>query len=171
MWWAVAQAVTALVLMGVWLRAWKNKTRVWQTWPTFAAILATLALPFLVIWPLGMSPLDNFWYFVDFSAIQHLYQSLSMMLTAWVVWLVWKYRRQEPTLAALVILMAIYLPIFTYLGWHYTLTGAFIRGAIWWPIVFKLALCDARGWRPTKFATLSQAEKSKARKSVVAETN
>lgn len=47
-------------------------------------------------------------------------------------------------------MMVIYLPVFTYLGWHYTLTGAFVRGAIWWPMIIKLALRDARGWLPVK---------------------
>ncbi len=150
MWWAVAQAVSVLVVLGVWLRAWKNKARVWPTLPTFAAILSSLALPFLVVWPLGASPLDNLWYFLDANGTSRLIQSLGMIATAWALWLVFKYRREEPGVAALLILMAIYLPVFTYLGWHYTLAGAFVRGAIWWPIIANLAARDARGWWPTK---------------------
>lgn len=160
MWWAVAQAVTILAVLGVWLRAWKNKTRIWPTFPTFAAILLSLALPFLAVWPLEMSPLENLWYFLDGWGADRLLQSLGMMLTAWALWLVWKYRREEPTLAALGILMAIYLPVFTYLGWHYTLTGAFVRGAIWWPIVINLVARDVAGWLPAQSVASAPAEKT-----------
>lgn len=148
MWWAIAQAVTVLVLASVWLRAWKNKSKTWPTLPTFGAILVSLALPFLVVWPLGVSPLDNLWYFLDAHGSDRLTQTVGMVLTAWSLWLVWKYQRQEPSVAALLVLMAIYLPVFTYLGWHYTLTGAFVRGAIWWPIVVHLAARDMAGWWP-----------------------
>ena len=138
MWWAIASALTALALIGVWLRAWKSKSRTWPTLPTFAAILASLMLPFLAGLPFGMTPGEIFWYLFDTKGPHNLYQIGAMSLTAWVLWLVWKYRREEPTLAALGILMAIYLPVFTYLGWHYTLTGAFVRGAIWWPIISQV---------------------------------
>ena len=159
MWWAVAQAVAILVVSGLWLRAWKNKSGIWPTFPTFAAILASLALPFLVAWPLGISPIDNLWYFIDVKNLDRLGQSVAMIFTTWALWLVWKYRRAAPTLAALFILMAIYLPVFTYLGWHYTLTGAFVRGAIWWPIIMNLAARDVAGWWPTKVAVSERAEK------------
>ena len=161
-WWAVAQAITTLILIGVWLRAWKNKARVWPTLPTFAAILATLLLPFLVGWPLGNSPAEAFWYFADTSGLGRSEQLVAMVFTAWTLWLVFKYRRQSPSVAALLILMVIYLPVFTYLGWHYTLTGAFIRGAIWWPIIVKLAVRDARGWWPAKPAAPERARQTVA---------
>lgn len=156
-WWPVAQAITTLILIGVWLRAWKNKTRPWPTWPTFAAIAATLLLPFMVSWPLGSSPAEAFWYFVDTSGLNRIEQLVAMIFTAWTLWLVFKYRRQTPAVAALLILMAIYLPVFTYLGWHYTLTGAFIRGAIWWPVIVSLAMRDIAGWLPAKLISAKPA--------------
>ncbi len=159
-WWFVAQAITMLILVGVWLRAWKHKARVWPTLPTFAAILATIILPFLVGWPLGNSPAEAFWYFADISGTARIGQLLAMILTAWTLWLVFKYRRQSPSVAALLILMAIYLPVFTYLGWHYTLTGAFIRGAIWWPVIVNLAMRDIAGWLPAKFSASDAAKRA-----------
>ncbi len=150
MWWAIAQALTLLFVAGLWLRAWKAKARIWPALPVFAAILASLALPFVVGWPLGRTPGDSFWYFADNYGFGRVIQSIAMALTAWVLWLVFKYRREQPTLAALGILMVIYLPVFTYLGWHYTLTGAFVRGAIWWPLVAQLIARDAQGWLPTR---------------------
>ena len=161
MWWAVAQALTVLALTGVWLRAWKNKATVWPTLPTLAAILASLALPFLVVWPLGISPFDNIWYFADSYGANRLIQTGGMIGTAWALWLLWKYRRQQPALAALLILMAIYLPVFTYLGWHYTLTGAFVRGALWWPIIAKLAARDVAGWLPAGWSGATSEERAK----------
>ena len=157
MWWAVAQVLVGLAVTGVWLRAWKNKARIWPTFPIFAAILLSLALPFLAAWPLGMPPQESFWYFLDFRGPGRIVQSCGMIGTAWALWLVWKYRKQEPSLAALLILMAIYLPVFTYLGWHYTLTGAFVRGAIWWPIIAHLAARDIAGWLRAKSAIVADA--------------
>ena len=148
MWWAIAQVAALMILAWAWLRAWKNKARTWPAIPTFAAIIASLALPFLVVWPLAMSPLESFWRFADVNGSTRISQSLGMLATAWALWLVFKYRREAPTLAALGILMVIYLPVFTYLGWHYTLAGAFVRGAIWWPVVATLVVRDLQGWRP-----------------------
>ncbi len=158
LWWAVAQSLSVLAVLSLWLRAWKNKARVWPTYPTFAAILLSLAVPLLVTWPLGMSPQEDVWYFLEARGPDRFVQSFGMIGTAWALWLVRKYRKQEPGAAALLILMAIYLPVFTYLGWHYTLTGAFVRAAIWWPLVAHLAARDLAGWLPSPAPTAAAPE-------------
>ncbi len=74
---------------------------------------------------------------------QRLSELLGMMSVLYTLYLLWKYRRQEPSLAAWAIMALAYIPVFTYLGWHYTLLGWFLRSALYWPIVAKLV------WRNT----------------------
>lgn len=146
-WWFVAQVAATGATLALWVRALRMPHRKWPTLPTFAAILLSIALPFAVGWAFGITPGETFWYlFEPNTAAMRLTDFASMLFLLWALWLLWKYRRSEPSLATLGLLLVIYLPVFTYLGWHYCLAGGFIRGALWWPVLAKLVWRDSEGW-------------------------
>jgi hypothetical protein len=71
------------------------------------------------------------------------YTDLAEMLFAmYVLSLLWKNRKTHPTLAVCAIVVLSYLPVLTYLGWHYLLTAWFIRCAFLWPLVAELIWQD-----------------------------
>jgi len=72
---------------------------------------------------------------------------VQMICTLYILLLLWKYRGQKPTLAMFLIFLLVYIPVFTYLGWHYCIAGWFVRSALYWPLVAHLAWLDTRGLR------------------------
>lgn len=76
---------------------------------------------------------DAFYLCIDIAAIA---------LSFYVLRLIWKYRRAEPSIATWLLMAVVYLPVITFDGWHYTITGWFIRAAIFWPMAAKLAYLD-----------------------------
>lgn len=91
----------------------------------------------------GPSLEEVFWHFFE---PEHMLLRLSFLAQAialfYTLHLIWKYRHTEPSLVAWALMAVSYVPVFTYLGWHYTLAGAFLRAAIYWPLVLKLVWRD-----------------------------
>lgn len=83
-----------------------------------------------------------FWYLFDSSSgFARSCQLAAMMATLYSLYLLWKYRKTEPTALAFALLVLAYLPVITYLGWHYTVAAWFIRCA-YWALVAKLVWLD-----------------------------
>ncbi|PIZ35100.1 MAG: hypothetical protein COY42_27415 [Armatimonadetes bacterium CG_4_10_14_0_8_um_filter_66_14] len=47
---------------------------------------------------------------------------LRMISTLYALYLLWRYRREEPTVMALALVCLVHLPILDFIGWHYTLS-------------------------------------------------
>lgn len=87
-----------------------------------------------------------FWHFLDGeSGWVHSVHMTQMIAALHVLFLLFKYRRQVPSLAALSLMMLTYIPVWTYLGWHYTLAGWFVRCAVFWPLIAHLAMRNLSG--------------------------
>lgn len=128
-----------------------------------------------IVWPLGvlagvlaLAALfagvgEEFWYFADvWTGWEHQSDLIQMIFNLWALSAMWKLRRQTPSLAVLGVFLLAYVPVWTYLGWHYTLAGWFVRAGLWWPMLYHLARLDWLKW-PAKRETLS----SEAIKAVV----
>jgi hypothetical protein len=111
------------------------------TWiPIWCITIAVLWLYSTLTFP---SAGQAFWYLFDASdGFARLSDLTEMVFTIYAFWLFWKYRDHEPSRAALLLFVLAYVPVLTYLGWHYTLTGWFIRCAVFWPVVAKLVWID-----------------------------
>ena len=101
---------------------------------------------------------EEFWYFAESNiGSLHLSDLAQMIFTFWALSAIWKYRHQVPTIPMLCVFLLAYVPVWTYLGWHYTLAGWFVRAAIWWPMLWHLARLDFLKWpRVESEATRSQ---------------
>jgi len=107
-----------------------------------------------IAWPLGVlvgclalgASFDGIgesaWYFIEGAARTHISDLIQMIFTLWALSAIWKYRRTQPTLAMLSVFLLVYVPVWTYLGWHYTLAGWFVRAGLWWPMMWHLARLD-----------------------------
>ncbi len=85
---------------------------------------------------------ETFWYLFDpASSRLQLPEVFTLFLTIYTIWLLAKYRMQEPTLAIFVFLVLSYVPVLTYLGWHYTVAAWFIR-VVYWALIAKLIWLD-----------------------------
>ncbi len=110
---------------------------------TPCALFLTVAVVLGYLWMSTASLLDDFWLFFEPKTFR-LYMSdlLSMVFLIYVLGLVWKKREQKLGVLAFGLLILIYLPVFTYLGWHYCLAGWFVRASVWWPTVAYLVAQD-----------------------------
>ena len=143
-WWLPGLALL-LLLFGKGLLLWKQSRHAhWLARP-FVGIAVGLAMLSIVglhselTYPPGM--FHAFWYLLGprYYGINPNPSALCSMIFAWyALYLLWKYRRSEPTLNVVLLVMLSYVPVFTYLGWHYTLTGWFVRTAFLWPLLAKL---------------------------------
>ena len=161
LWWMTGLALL-LLLMGKTLLIWRQSR--YSHWPArpFAGIAIALAMSGIVaLYNELMFPgfTNAFWYLFDSESWSMNLEALGRMIFAWcALYLLWKYRRGEPILSVVLLLMLSYVPVFTYLGWHFTLTGWFIRTALLWPLLIKLALLDgAQPWL-TKLLLLAAHE-------------
>lgn len=97
-----------------------------------------------------------FWFLFDWdSRFDRLNELGQMVFTLYALSLFWKYRGREPTAAALGLFVLAYAPVVTYLGWHYTLAGWFMRCAVYWPVVAKLVWLDVAAGRNPKEVLMS----------------
>ncbi|RYX80842.1 hypothetical protein EON83_26760 [bacterium] len=112
-----------------------------------------------VVYPLGVMAVvlwlgqvfyglaEGFWYlFEPRTHWGHFIDLAQMLFSLWGLSAIWKYRRQTPSLAVTGVFFLAYAPVWTYLGWHYTLTGWFVRAALWWPLLYQLARLDWLKW-------------------------
>lgn len=58
--------------------------------------------------------------------------------------LAWKYRRASWVSTVWMLVFFSYLPVISFIGWHYTMPGALFR-SIYWPIIFQAAMVDVSG--------------------------
>lgn len=145
-WWFPGLAALLFAMAGTALRRRDNLARIvnrgfgWILMPVAAAgvIVLYIALTFGNV-------AEGLWFLFDPNTIRLRMGDLAkMILTIYSIYLIFKYRREEPTIAAWLLMALSYLPVFTYLGWHYTLCGWFMRSAIYWPLVTLLVLKDTR---------------------------
>jgi hypothetical protein len=88
------------------------------------------------------SAAEAFWYlFEGGNQFIRLRQLIVLAVSWYCYWLLWKYRKTEPTALAFSFLALSYVPVITYLGWHYTVAPSFVRCA-YWALVFKCAWLD-----------------------------
>jgi hypothetical protein len=88
------------------------------------------------------SAIDAAWYLFDpANNALRAHHLAAMIATLYTLWLLWKYRKTEPTALAFTLLALSYVPVITYLGWHYTVAAWFVRSA-YWALVFKLVWLD-----------------------------
>lgn len=119
---------------------------VWRRLRPQNALAKRYGLPFLLVLGIlliGAATMgigDGFWYLAEpRTAPMRCGDWVQMMVTLVFLALIWKHRRTQSTIAILGVFMLSYAPVWTYLGWHYTLAGWFIRAALWWPL-FALLL-------------------------------
>ena len=77
-----------------------------------------------------------------------------MVFTLYAYWLLWRYRKQEPTAMVVVLLALSYLPVLPWRDWHYMLTGWFIRCALFWPMIARLMWRQAKENRQARHRVL-----------------
>jgi hypothetical protein len=139
--WFPGLGLLVFALAGALVRLGHGSRRAWLSrpfaWPAIlAAMVGVLALYGALACP---SPATAFWFLFDeFPSRARLADFAELVFTPYSLYLLWKYRRQEPTGAAFALLILSYLPVFTYLGWHYTITGWFVRCAVYWPVIARL---------------------------------
>jgi hypothetical protein len=156
--WIPGLALMLVVVADFWRRALRQeKVKLWLKKPfaTSLAIAATLLLLHGYIWVSTGAPLDSYWHMLEPKGWKSRFTDLvSQIFLIYVLMLIWRARKERMGMMALGLLVAIYLPVFTYLGWHYCLAGWYVRAAIWWPTV---AFMVARDWgwnlaRPLKLS-------------------
>ncbi len=157
--WYAGLALLLFVLGGTLLR-WKQDPRhYWLQKPGAGIAVALIAGGIIVLYCQVFydSFAAAFWHiFEPTFVVSRLQQLAQMILTIYSLYLLWKYRRDEPTLATWLLMAAAYGPVWTYLGWHYTLTGWFVRSSIFWPLIAKLAMRDLSGYRAVLPIALQQ---------------
>lgn len=122
-------------------RAWLSRPFAWPA--IFVAVIGILGIYCMLA---GPSPAVVYWYLFDrYDFGGRLGDLFELVFTPYSLYLLWKYRREEPAGAAFALLILSYLPVFTYLGWHYCITGWFVRCAVYWPVVARLV------WRNVGF--------------------
>lgn len=116
---------------------------------------------------------DAIWYLFDpANGASRAWQLLHMMSTIYAFWLLWKYRKTQPTALAFTFLVLSYVPVTTYLGWHYTVAAWFVRCAYWalvaklvWREVSPLLLPRVRPWLRRIYPALELPEAARAKSS------
>lgn len=84
-----------------------------------------------------------FWRFFDVPTGEiQISLFFQMLFTFYTFYLVYKYRKTTNGFLAYILMMVAYLPTFTYLGWHYSLSGWFFRCAVFWPVIALLVWRD-----------------------------
>lgn len=87
-----------------------------------------LAVLFLYLACSSDSVTDSLWFLLDGeNGLGHLSDLATMVFMLYTMFLVWKYRREEQTLAAWLFLFLSCVPVLGFLGWHYSLPGYFFR--------------------------------------------
>lgn len=142
--WFAGLPVFIFSLSGVLIR-WRNGVgRAWLQKPMMPVAIFFLSLGLVAAY-CGLtygSAFDAAWYlFEPANQFIRLHQLAEMLGTFYALWLLWKYRKTEPTLLAFAFLALSYLPVITYLGWHYTVAAWFVRCA-YWAVVFQCAWLD-----------------------------
>lgn len=124
------------------------------------AVVSLMAGVVILYCALTYSVADAFWFLFD-PALHgfHIIELGAMSGTAYSVYLVWKYRRQEPTLLAFTLVVLSCAPVFTYIGWHYTIPGWIFRSA-YWPLVIKLVWIELGRPQITTLSARSQMNSS-----------
>lgn len=133
-----------------------NEKFTWLAKPSVGlpvALLIVLIYFNLVRWPV----MEAFWFLFD-QPFSHAVprDALDMWIYCYSIWLLWKYRKTESTAASWCFLFFSYLPVMTYIGWHYTLPGSFIR-SVYWAYFLKLVWLDLgrpAPWRKLKLNPL-----------------
>lgn len=154
--WYPGLSVLLFALAGTLIKLKQSQWKTWMSkpfaWLPVSALIAGILCAYCTF--AYSSPLDTVWYMFDakgrtsyLTLPLRLNDLLQMVFTLYTLHLVWKYRRQESSIAALLLLVLAYVPVFTFLGWHYCIAGWFIRSAVYWPLVVKLIWLDTRGMR------------------------
>ncbi|MEO6907107.1 MAG: hypothetical protein ABI210_04380 [Abditibacteriaceae bacterium] len=141
--WYCGLALLLFVLAGVLLRWRHSRWRNLLQKPFALHVVGTACLLVIALYcALTFGVSDAFWFFFDpKQSYFRLIELSTMLATIYSLWLLWKYRKQEPTMAALAFMMLAYLPVITYLGWHYTVAAWFIRCA-YWGVILKCVWLD-----------------------------
>ena len=107
-------------------------------WTPYFSVLSWLAGVLLIsTFTVGIT--DGFWYLAELKyGATRLSDWVQLMATYVFLFLIFKHRRTQPTLAITSVFLLSYVPVWTYLGWHYTLAGWFVRAALWWPLFVHL---------------------------------
>lgn len=139
--WFPGLALLIFSIGGVLLRV-RRSTLLARPYAAVFVIFGVLAIIALYCEITYVSTAEVFWYlFEDANGFIRLRQLVVLCACWYGFWLLWKYRKTEPTLLAFALLAISYLPVITYLGWHYTVASWFVRCA-YWAVVFKCAWLD-----------------------------
>jgi hypothetical protein len=149
--WFAGLAAWWFVLGGALIR-WKRRGRAVRLAGPLTLLVIALGMPaatVLYLTVVGWDAVTTFWYFSDgIVGRSNLWRMAQMLATLYAFFLLFKYRRETPSLAAAALMMLAYIPVWTYLGWHYTLAGWFVRCAVFWPLVAHLVVRDLAGYWP-----------------------
>jgi hypothetical protein len=142
--WMVGLALLVFAYFGAflhWRSRFGSRLAVAQGWAVACGLFLLILCLYLIVPGWLPDIMGNFMNWRDTEYF--LFDLAAMVLTLYSISLLWKYRRDEPSLAAWLLMALAYIPIFTFEDWHYTIAGWFLRSAIYWPLVVKLAYRDA----------------------------
>jgi hypothetical protein len=141
--WMVGLGLLVFAYFGAflhWRRQFGSRLAGAQGWAIAGGVFLLILCLYLIVPGWLPDIMGNFMNWRDTEYF--LFDLAAMVLTLYSISLLWKYRRDEPSLAAWLLMALAYIPIFTFEGWHYTIAGWFLRSAIYWPLVAKLAYRD-----------------------------
>ena len=158
LYWFPGLALLLFLLGGALIRLRRSERAEWLQKPFAAVGIAFVTGAIVCIYLMLTAPSlpEAFWYlFEPDMQLKAVGELLAMIFTLYTIHLLWKYRNQEPTLATWSFFVLPYVPVVSYLGWHYTIMGWFLR-CVYWPVVAKLVwidlgrpFADVLAWTPT----------------------
>lgn len=131
----------------------------WTSLPVMSGVIFLLVTVFLGIFgpvvdtPGAINTPDQKILTAVMTIIDHPFAKEGLRNTIWMtatfyfLLLLWKYRKQEPSLECFALLYLAHLPVLDYIGWHYT-TPAWFVWSVYWMVVWKLVWLNIKAPPP-----------------------
>lgn len=142
--WFPGLALLIFTLGGVLIKWRRSRFGEWLARPYIPIAVGMGVVAIICVYcALTYSVTETFWYLVEPANNYLRWQQLHILIALFYsFFLLWKYRKTHPAGIAFAFLGLSYLPVITYLGWHYTVPAWFVRSA-YWALVAKLVWIDA----------------------------
>jgi hypothetical protein len=136
---ALAVVLAAALWVGLYLRRHRINSLVIRYGVVLPCVLAVGGIS---QWLVTGSPIMTVFRLMEVSRTgTEMVDCLALLYT---IVLVIKYRRVSGVSRAWLLLFFSYLPVISFIGWHYTMPAALFR-SIYWPIIGQAAIVDLRG--------------------------
>lgn len=114
------------------MRTWRFNGKAWLLWSErpYLWVLAALLVTWLYLLAVGHPVTEVIWLYLEKPLEQPNWRdTIYMQAILYNTYLLWKYRKVEPTLAIWLLWGLSYAPVIDFSGWHYTLPAWFVRCA------------------------------------------